>query len=592
MEQRDGLLAELIRFFPAVDAELAGALLLSSDDVATVLKGLGVAAGIPVDQETVRVGAPLLLDRKTTVVGPQGQQMGVFERLFVCERFGSYRLNEREVLATSASYDYAVACDNVTDQLYFASWDGKFDERLEMALVELLAACDDSLTAAITSLTALSEAVMGPGAGAELQETARMVTEDLAKALVDHSQAAMGRLHATLHQLLQVSRMFPLPPPLVSAIKGFEAAKNNTGAVRAAVLAASAALDEYGAAVMTRGGLGPSDSHVRQLLQTKTMLVRTAETGDLSHLWSFAAVAQTESMGSDPWRPHPVKVACFPVLPLDAVLNPPRCAPLVDAYTETLAGGGVLMIGSFLQHRMATCSAAHNASVIAGLVACGLGYAGSGSGGALVGLHGHSRACLFLSEAPIVHNRLSSRRKDCCRQIRKVARERPNSRLSLRVNSSSLHEAVLKLREHHSESNWVDSHMEAAWQVLLEQGRFVVYELWEDEHLLAADFCHLVPGGSVYVATRYSDRQKGALSPGFLLALLETRHLQAAGYAIWDLGQTDSNPMMSYKEVVAHVMPRSRHLQRFRKLHPGDPPPVKSGVLIESVKEADLLEVK
>jgi Leu/Phe-tRNA-protein transferase len=586
------LLAEVLRFFPAVDAELAEALLLSSDDVGTVLEGLGVKQlPVPV-ADTTRVGTPLLLDAPTTVVGPQGQQLGTFQRLFVCERFGSYRLNGREVLASSPSYEYAVACDNVTDHLYFASWDGVFGERLETALVELLAACDDSLAATIGSLTALSEAVMGPGAGAELTETGRMVTEDLAKALVDHSQAAMGRLHATLHQLLQVSRMFPLPPVLVNAIKSFESAKNTTGAVRAAVLAASAALDDYGMAAMTSGGLGANDSHIRQLLLTKATLVKTAETGDLSHLWSFAAVGQTESMGSDPWRPHPVKVAVFPVLPLDAVLNPSRCAPLIDVYTETLAGGGVLMVGSFLQHRMATCTPQHNASVIAGLVACGLGYAGSGSGGALVGLHGHSRACIFLTETPIVHNRLSSRRKDCCRQIRKVARERPSSRLSLRVNSCPLHEAVCRLREHHSESNWVDAHMEAAWSVLLEQGRFVVYELWEDDQLLAADFCHLVPGGSVYVATRYSDRGKGALSPGFLLALLEAKHLQSAGYAIWDLGQTDSNPMMSYKEVVAHVMPRSRHLQRFRQLGSGEAQGVKSGVLIEAVKETDLLEVK
>ena len=189
------------------------------------------------------------------------------------------------------------------------------------------------------------------------------------------------------------------------------------------------------------------------------------------------------------------------------------------------------------------------------------------------------------------HSRLFARRKECARQLRKFAREQPSSRLSVRVNSN-LALCCARLREHHDEENWADERVEAAWAELAKIGRFCVVELWRDDELLAADFCHLVSGGSVYVATRYSNRNTGALSPGFLLALAETRLFRQWGYVIWDLGQTDSNPLMAYKEVVAHIEPRAVFMAKFRALDAScPPPPVKSGVLIESLQESDLLEV-
>lgn len=99
--------------------------------------------------------------------------------------------------------------------------------------------------------------------------------------------------------------------------------------------------------------------------------------------------------------------------------------------------------------------------------------------------------------------------------------------------------------------------------------------------------------GSFYVATRYFNKDKGHLSPGFLLALLETRVLQKMGYAIWDLGMTDSNPMFQYKSVVAQVISRREFIQEFRKLKTPAQKLIapKAGVLIESVQESDLLEV-
>jgi hypothetical protein len=42
-------------------------------------------------------------------------------------------------------YEYAVGCDEVMDSLYFSSWDGKMDARLEGALLQLVAECEDNL---------------------------------------------------------------------------------------------------------------------------------------------------------------------------------------------------------------------------------------------------------------------------------------------------------------------------------------------------------------------------------------------------------------------------------------------------------------
>ncbi len=109
-----------------------------------------------------------------------------------------------------------------------------------------------------------------------MDETVKTVNEDLSKALVDHSQVSIGRLHSTLHQLLQVSRMFPLPASLVAAIKEFEASKNTSGAVAAALVKANSALDNYGSVLM-KSGLGPTDGYLQALLRQKQQLVATMQ---------------------------------------------------------------------------------------------------------------------------------------------------------------------------------------------------------------------------------------------------------------------------------------------------------------------------
>jgi Leu/Phe-tRNA-protein transferase len=48
-----------------------------------------------------------------------------------------------------------------------------------------------------------------------------------------------------------------------------------------------------------------------------------------------------------------------------------------------------------------------------------------------------------------------------------------------------------------SDNNWADDGVVAAWRELAKEGRFCVFELFENDELIAADFCHLVQGTSM-----------------------------------------------------------------------------------------------
>jgi hypothetical protein len=312
--------------------------------------------------------------------------------------------------------------------------------------------------------------------------------------------------------------MFPLPESLVVAIKEFEQSKNTSGAVSAAIERASLAIDEYGGFLLRNNKLPPTDGFVGALLRQKQMLVRAQQTGELSELWQFNPTMQLQAMvmgNEESWR-----AVALPVLPLDELRRGGEALRArILRLCECGGGSGVMMPGSMLPHRLRRFSPVDNAQLIHALVSAGLGYAGTGSAeslqeadSSLVGLNGHKRAALFLLMKPCLPARLLSRRKDCCRQLRKFARERPGGKLSLKCDSLPIEKSVEMLRQHHSENNWVEANIVAAWKELSRQGKFCVMELFEgllkpfifcfskiakkDDLLIAADFCHLIDGGS------------------------------------------------------------------------------------------------
>jgi hypothetical protein len=148
------------RFFVGVEPDVADAVLMSCDgSVEAALAALGLPAAVSLDAKLV-VGSLVLLPQRCLVVGPDGRDKGFFEHVMLLENFGSYLVGERELFVSSPTYEYVTACDDLTDVLYYASWDGRMTERLETALVELLAACDDSLEEAVGRMKAIT-AIMG-----------------------------------------------------------------------------------------------------------------------------------------------------------------------------------------------------------------------------------------------------------------------------------------------------------------------------------------------------------------------------------------------------------------------------------------------
>jgi len=214
-----------------------------------------------------------------------------------------------------------------------------------------------------------------------------------------------------------------------------------------------------------------------------------------------------------------------------------------------------------------------------------------------VAIHGPKRGALFLGENPVKHEKLSSRRKDVAKILRKFQRDK-GGKISLRI-TTDFDMAVDKLCAHHKDQNWVTPEVRGTWKYLAGSGKFFIFELWHDEKMIAADFGHVVRGGSFYVATRFFDESAKKLSPGFLLALVETRLLRDAfDIKLWDLGSTDSNPQMAYKAVISNIFSRVAHMHLFRRLQRdaeivGDVsfPITENSVIIPEIEEKHLLEV-
>ena len=244
-----------------------------------------------------------------------------------------------------------------------------------MALVMLVAETEDSIPALLQRMASMTQMMQGPEAGQEYLELEQSVKSDLAEALVDHSNQAIGRLHSTLHQLVQVNQMIPLPPTLVAAIKEFESLKcRDSEHVLAVLNRANTAIDAYGAALMTRGGLAPSDPAILRLLTTKRQLASLLQDQDFSILWNWAPKEQMAAMGQNPWQPSPVQTSAFPSLPIEGLSHNDgeRCRQLVETYTETLTGGGVIRLGGLLMSQLINNSAEANADLIHSVISLGL----------------------------------------------------------------------------------------------------------------------------------------------------------------------------------------------------------------------------
>jgi hypothetical protein len=266
---------------------------------------------------------------------------------------------------------------------------------------------------------------------------------------------------------------------------------------------------------------------------------------------------------------------------------------ITDKLCETLAGDSV-MVGSMLGYKLGGQQGTEldeGVVLLQAALRAGFGYV-TISGGRVVLLHNVHRATLFLKPetlhcSPGPRKKISAKRRDVARQVRNQKKEKT---LSLRLNTD-FDGAVAKLREHHKSSCWLTPQLEMCWLLMMTEGKMHIFELWYGESLIAADFGHPV-GASFYVATRFFDPKYRFMQPGFVLAFAEAQVLANLGFMFWDLGGTDSSPMMSYKASLGYVVSRPYFQSEFRRKRDSLTSPMPpAGVLVADVGEEALLTV-
>jgi hypothetical protein len=176
---------------------------------------------------------------------------------------------------------------------------------------------------------------------------------------------------------------------------------------------------------------------------------------------------------------------------------------------------------------------------------------------------------------------------------------------------------------------------------LAQQGELFVFELWQGDEMVAADFVHAA-GPAAYVATRFFDaKMPRKLQLGYVMAFVVAKVLQkqvgsatleifplqshththtsrlprvvahglfsaaasigntsinhhpTQGYAWLDYGGTDASVLMSYKHRIANVLPAPLYVSdQWRRADEG--PGVQAlgpGTLVERVSHEDLVQL-
>jgi hypothetical protein len=250
------------------------------------------------------------------------------------------------------------------------------------------------------------------------------------------------------------------------------------------------------------------------------------------------------------------KLVGYPVIDQNTLSNQDLLNNRVAELYESLVGQVVFLIAEApIEYSLKTRSFAESADTIIRILTAGLGYVAQED--SILGLMGFRRAYLVLGElcgeTYPRDPRLTARTKDVNRVLRNVLRDR---KVELRINSS-FDESFALLSNHHGSRSWASGSLKELWRWMLHHDKLHVFELWVDEELVAADFGHFYAGGSAfYVCTRCYSESYRRIQPGFILAHKSVEYLSERNVRVWDLGDYDGSPQMSYKSSVSSITSR------------------------------------
>lgn len=495
---------------------------------------------------------------------------GVFEM--------EYEDSKLELTVQSNVYDFCAALDALYDKLFW-SWNGDWNWEFEICVIELVIAVEDHIAPYIGMMKQLLS-VMGKG------DSIQQMLEMLQKDLGSKTWYSVCRLHQNLYQLLEYRGMMPgFPEECVNAIRNFEQCKLRNSSflefehALGTLLEATLGYEEH---------LGESDTNsCASLIKQACSDALTSELSDISSLWKVRQSLTMSSMFSPQAVSSTRTAVMFPAISMelfDSSRQDDLDSQVLDL-SERLCGG-VVMFGGMMTLQMGK-DAVYEASVIQSALNSGIAYVSSDGG--LIGLMSSKSASLDLSK-PICSKAIWKRVKDAKRIIRNVLKGR---NVSLRINTD-FDLVIEKLKAHH-DTSWVDDKLLTVWKHMWDHNQLIVFELWLDDTLIAADIGHPVAGGaSFYVATRFFDAEYRKFQPGFLLAFSEVFALKNIfGVGMWDLGGYDGNPQMAYKALVSDILDRPQALHRFKTSRSKHNTTAKfiPGILIESMTQDHLISV-
>eukprot|EP01032_Pedospumella_encystans_P009506 gene9506-11182_t len=495
--------------------------------------------------------------------------------------------SQQRVLATSSLFRYASALHKMQDRLYYG-WEGNWTKELEQATADLVKHTNsDVINAVQVVIDALKRGVVFAAVADEIQYLLDQLIKRVHDADSTRSLHAIGQLHGILAffalftdaQLLKMR----VPEAFVSAFRSFLCAKMNALDKRV-LLEDLRLLASSGKTYLTEAA-----RKQHEIPTSLNCMIRCAE-----------ACIHSYSAGRDTWvilelHKHITNLSTdsyaggSPVLPMECINNPARLNACVQKLSEILVSDNI-KLGCASGYKLQDDNIPESASIIARLLEVGIIYTTSekneldghlsmersllvlnGPSNVIAGGDDKESDSLDVVRYPnnVWVDALAGERVPVCvtagsipftippalrkrsKEMHRVFRNNVKLPLSLRLNTN-IDLAIQKLRQHHGEDCWATPALQKVWKYMADSSppQLLVFELWYGEEMIAADFAHPVCNGrSVYVATRFNDRsaQYRNLMPGFMLALVVTKYLQAQGCHVWDLGTASSCPLLRYK---------------------------------------------
>lgn len=505
------------------------------------------------------------------------------------------RMHQQLLLVCSPTYSYCIAFDRLLDLLTWGRF--QWSEGLEASILRLLVSVHEDLTPLIAKMEVMFKAMM-PDVAEDLHKVITCAIKDVQLACNEtHSQYAVGRLHQSLEQFLELqsqglSMIFSIPTTMTAAIKEFIVQKITATAsqetLKQAVICLLESAIKYRELLGRFGGdLFTSEierlSNLIKHFQVKDQSAWLCDESDyiqLSNSKPQAAQTFLQRDGSSMHTPHSGvlknHLKHMPALPLEVIQSPDLLNREVASLSQTLFGE-IVQIGSLLGYSLQSRDIERSAGIINALLSAGLAYVTSETG-KLTGLFAIQRSTVLINDpftmtliGAELNDLLPLQWKKRVKELARIFRTKAKKPFSLRCNTN-LDAALALLRSHHGDDCWVGTALETVWRYMYSTSppQLVVFELWYGDELIAADFGHPTNDfKTVYIATRcckQNDAEIKLLQPGFICSMAACKVLrEQVGCFIWDFGGVNECPLMKYKvELCGQPKERALALYEFQ----------------------------